>query len=39
VTCVCSLGQHGLVAVGLDDLKGLFQPEQFFDSVIHFMGL
>ena len=29
---------HGLVwawlMVGLDDLKGLFQPEQFYDSIL-----
>jgi len=28
------LGWYGPLAVGLDELKGLFQPEQFYDSVV-----
>jgi len=28
------LGQYGRAVVGLDDLEGLFQPEQFCDSMI-----
>ena len=28
------LGSYGQVAVGLDDLEGLFQPDQFYDFMI-----
>ena len=28
------LGQYGRAVVGLDDLEGLFQPEQFCHSMI-----